>query len=250
MPGKWQVDAVKNMLKVAEENSGKVLFGCESAAAESYIPYLLFSDNRFLLAYYIGRSVPVYSYIYHEYLNNFMGNQVCADWHLDYDKSPDEFFERMAYSFTAGDMLTVVINQHGEIEWNWGKKDRTRIPPNQENIIKFVKNLNFWRMEDTKKYLHSGMMIKPLGYESAIYDIYRNNGTTVSVPDIHSSCWKAKDGSMAQFFVNYFDVEKEFTIDIPDDGWILNNAESERILKKGKNTIKVPPYSAVMIEKK
>ncbi len=250
MPGKWQVDAVKNMLASAEENSGKVLFGCESAAAESYIPYLLFSDNRFLLAYYIGRSVPVYSYIYHEYLNNFMGNQVCADWHLDYNKSPDEFFERMAYSFTAGDMLTVVINQHGEIEWNWGKKDRTRVPPNQENIEKFVKNLNLWRTGETKKYLHSGMMIKPLQYECGSYDIYRNNGSFVSVPEIHSSKWQSTDGATAQFFVNYFDLSKEFSINIPESGWILNDGELETPLKNGKNTITVPPYSAVMIEKK
>lgn len=64
IPGKWQVDAVKNLLSQSEENTGKTLFGCESAAAQSYIPYLLFSDNRFVLTYSIGKPVPMYSYIY------------------------------------------------------------------------------------------------------------------------------------------------------------------------------------------
>jgi hypothetical protein len=66
----------------------------------------------------------MYAYVYHEYLNNFLGNQVCVDWHMDVNKSPESFYERIAYSFVAGDMLTVVITENGEIDWNWGKADR------------------------------------------------------------------------------------------------------------------------------
>ena len=248
MPGKWQVDAVKNMLKVSQENAGKVLFGCESAAAESYIPYLMFSDNRFMINYYIGRPVPAYAYIYHEYINNFMGNQVCADWHLNYDKSPEAFFERMAHSFIAGDMLTVVINQEGQIEWNWGKKDQSRIPPNQENAETFIKNLNFWRTGAGKKYLHSGMMVKPFDTEAKPYNICRNNGTCSVVPEIHTSAWQATDGGRAQFFANYFDTEKECTVNITESGWVLNDGNNSTMIEQGKNVIKIPPYSAVMIE--
>ena len=42
VPGRWQVEAVKKLLNKAESCVDKVLFGCESAAAETYLPHLLF----------------------------------------------------------------------------------------------------------------------------------------------------------------------------------------------------------------
>lgn len=250
MPGKWQVDAVKNMLKTAQENTGKTLFGCESAAAESYIPYLLFSDNRFNLAYYIGRPVPMYSYIYHEYLNNFLGNQVCVDWTMDVEKSPESFYERMAYSFTAGDMMTVVITENGDIDWNWGKADKEKTPPNQEYAETFVRNLNYWRTGIGKKYLHTGKMVKPFKVESEKYQIWRRTCGCSEVPRIHTSAWVSDDGGYAQFLANYSDVPHKCEISLDEAEYILHDYNGVCDLEGGKNTITVQPFSAVMIEKK
>ena len=66
VPGKWQVEAVKKLLNKAGSYNEKVLLGCESAAAETYIPKLLFSDNRYHINYGIGRPVPAYAYVYHD----------------------------------------------------------------------------------------------------------------------------------------------------------------------------------------
>lgn len=250
VPGKWQVDAVKELLSDVNEITGNVLLGCESAAAESYIPNLLFSDNRFNLAYYIGRPVPAYAYIYHEYLNNFLGNQVCVDWHIDYNKSPDSFFERIGYSFSAGDMLTVVITENGEVDWNWGKRDRDKTPPNQEYVKRLIKNLNYWRINEGKKYLHMGSMIKPLPSECEKLEIWRNNGTKVEVPKIHTSAWMAQDGSEAQFFINYLNSENIVTVEVGDAEYNLcysDRKEKNRI--SGKCEIKLEAFSAVMLEK-
>ena len=249
MPGRWQVDAVKNMFQEIQKVSGKTLLGCESAAAQSYIPNLLFSDNRFNLAYYIGRPVPMYAYVYHEYLNNFLGNQVCVDWVMDVEKAPESFYERMAHSFIAGDMLTVVITENGEIDWNWGKKDKNKLPPNQEYAERFIRNLNAWRTGKGKKYLHTGRMVKPFLTQSSEFVIPRRKGGASVVPSIHTSAWVSNDGGFAQFLVNYFPEERECTVTLEGEGYALIDMEAHIMLEKGVNRIVVPPFSAVMIEK-
>ena len=248
IPGKWQVDAVKEMLKAAQENSGKTLFGCESAAAQSYIPYLLFSDNRFNIAYYVGRPVPMYSYVYHEYLNNFLGNQVCVDWSIDVDRCPESFFERMAYSFIAGDMLTVVITENGEIDWNWGKEDKEKTPPNQEYAETFIKNLNFWRMGKGKKYLHTGKMVKPFKVECEQYEIWRKFYGCAVVPRIPTSAWLSDDDGYAQFLANFSDVERKCTVWVEKNNCLLHDYGSTTRLGLGENVITIKPFAAVMLE--
>lgn len=85
--------------------SSDMLLGCESAAAEPFMGNLLFSDDRYELCYDIGRPVPMYSYLFHEYLHNFMGNQVCCY----FPPTTDALLYRIAYSFAAGDAPALVL---------------------------------------------------------------------------------------------------------------------------------------------
>lgn len=256
VPGRWQVEAMQKLLAKAQKKAGKSLFGCESAAAESYIPYLLFSDNRYNLNYHVGRHVPAYAYIFHEYLNNFMGNQVCTNGIIDYEKTPDSLLERMAYSFMAGDMLTVVLNQDGNIIWNWGQPVDMPLP-NQENIKRFVKNANGWRTGRGKKYLHSGRMAKPCAVECVENTLYYTKGS-MDVPKLYSSAWKAEEGSFAQFLINYNTEDVECIVDLPDssrqdsapDSYRLYEDETHySVISGGKQRIVVKGLSVCMIEK-
>lgn len=248
VPGKWQVDAVKELLSGINKFTGQVLLGCESAAAESYIPNLLFSDNRFNLAYYIGRPVPAYSYIYHEYVNNFLGNQVCVDWHIDYNKSPEAFFERIGYSFSAGDMLTAVITEDGEIDWNWGKKDREKELPNQENAKTLIRNLNFWRMSE-KEFLNTGSMVKPIAVGCDKLTIWRNNKSKTQIPKVHTSAWLSQNRDFAQFLVNYNESVEVAMVNFDREGYYLCYMDgTQKKLTKGENKIEVPPFSALVIK--
>lgn len=254
VPGRWQVEAMQKLLTKAQKKAGKALFGCESAAAESYIPYLLFSDNRYNLNYHVGRHVPVYAYIFHEYLNNFMGNQVCTNHFIDYEKSPDNLLERMAYSFIAGDMLTVVLNQDGDIIWNWGQ--RGEIPlPDQGKVKAFVKNANSWRIGSGKKYLHSGRMVKPCAVECAENTLIYTKGS-MDVPKIYSSAWETKEGSFAQFLINYNAENVECTVELPDtsgtgkmSSYRLYEDETRyTTISGGRQKIAVKPLTVYMIE--
>ncbi|MBR5602016.1 MAG: hypothetical protein IKW24_05245, partial [Clostridia bacterium] len=84
-PGAWMTENMQKMLNEWNGKANGMLLGCESAAAEPFMGNLLMSDNRFELNYHIGTPVPLYAYIYHEYLRNFMGNQVSCPFMGDQD---------------------------------------------------------------------------------------------------------------------------------------------------------------------
>lgn len=249
VPGKWQVDAMKHLLSEAVKRSGKTLLGCESAAAEAYVPQLLFSDDRFELNYAVGVQVPLYAYLFHEYVNNFMGNQVCVGDIFDHDATPDNILERIAYSFSAGDMLTLVLDQYGEITWCWGKF-KASAPPDQDKVKRLVRALNGWRMGAGKKYLHTGRMVKALGVRCGENRFARRGMPQLIRPKLHTCAWISREGTFGQFLINYNDSEESCRLDLPESGYrlVLSDGES-RGLDAGECVLAVPPLSAVLIEK-
>lgn len=248
VPGKWQVTAVKELLKKAEQNTGKVLFGCESAAAQAYIPQLLFSDNRYNLCYTIGEPVPLYAFVYHKYLNNFMGNQVCTHAAFDHKKSPENIFVRTAYSFCCGDMLTVVINDDGEMIFNWGYRGEEL--PDGDAVAELIKNLNYWRRCGAKKYLHTGEMEIPYSVKSKKIKVYGARGFNHEYDSVFASAWRASDGTFGQFLVNHTAEDAECTLDLPEDKKFAVYTDYENVSGQisGKSVVKVKRFSAVLLE--
>ena len=249
VPGRWQVEAMQELLKAVEKDSGKVLFGCESAAAESYIPYLLFSDNRYNLCYHIGKPVPLYAYLYHRYINNFSGNQVCTGLWFDHQKSPDNILEHIAYSFCAGDMLTVVLNEDGKFLFNWGYRGMSFLP-DQEAVGTLIRNLNGWRKGRTGEYLHTGEMIPPYPVQCGKNHYAGRDGHDRDIDKIHTSAWRSEGLTYGQFLVNYNKEETECTVMLPKDReFTLSEAEgTRRRLSGGKQTLRLERLSAVLIE--
>lgn len=222
-PGRWQTEAMSRLFTrlhtISENARKKVLFGCESLSAEPFIPGLLFNDARYNLNYYIGTPIPLYAYLYHEYVNNFMGNQVTAGGIFCNEESPENLLYRIAYSFTAGDMFTVVMTENGDITWYWGCSWDEKLP-DQESIFNFVKNANAWRCGAGKPYLHSGRMEKPFPTDGMPQNaICLKDGRTLT-PDVAlTSCWRADDGSLGQIFVNYSKNPVSFIVQIPIDNF-------------------------------
>ncbi len=200
-PGTWMTESMQKLLRGWNEKAGKTLFGCESSAADAFIPNLLFSDNRFELNWHFGEPIPLYAYLFHEYLRNFMGNQVaCGLTHKE-----ENLCYRMAYSFTAGDCITLVLTPDGNIFPNWGCHDFSFIP-NREKTLKFITNMTKLYSEEAKPYLYDGKMIKPLDYECEKTFVTRASGSKIEVPTVLSTAWK-KDGKKAQVFVNHTDSD-------------------------------------------
>ena len=249
VPGRWQVEAQKTLLKEAKAGYEKLLLGCESAAAESYIPELAFSDNRFELGYALGRPTPIYAYLFHEYLNNFMGNQVCADYFISPEEYPLSYYERLAYSFTAGDLLTLIINEDGKIERSWGKKREIDYMPNEEDTLAFVYSMNYFR-RNYPEYLHTGRMIKSPKMTVKEILMPRSGNGVCRVPAVHSSSWESEDGSIAHIFTNWQDGEERVTLELDTGYTLIYSDGTKKVLGRGKITLAIPRFTAVMTEKK
>lgn len=213
VPGRWQTEAMRELLKeltdITHKDGKKVLLGCESAAAETYFPQLMFSDNRYQLNLTNGSyPVPLYGYIYHEYVNNFMGNQICDP--IDFEKYPYSLRLRLAYSYVAGDMLTVVMDQKGNITEHWGGEPSP--VADREATVALIKCMQGYRRGYAKKYLYNGKMTNPLNTECGINEIAIDCGYVYKAPEIFTSCWISDDGKTGQIFVNYNDRCVEVTV--------------------------------------
>ena len=195
-PGPWMTENMQNVLGEWNDAAGKTLLGCESAAAEPFIGNLLFSDNRFELCYFIGRPVPLYAYLYHEYVRNFMGNQVCCP----IPTGMDTLRYRMGYSFSIGDCMTVVLCPDGTLMQNWGTRDFEHAP-DKEKALAFVGAMTKFYREEAKPFLYNGRMTRGLPVECGTAPFGHN------LPEILSSAWEA-DGKRVQILVNAFDEEK------------------------------------------
>ncbi len=209
VPGAWMTENMQNMLTEWNGMAGKMLLGCESAAAEPFMGNLLMSDNRFELNYHVGAPVPLYAYLYHEYLRNFMGNQVSCPFGND----QDTLNYRVGYSFAAGDLMTLVLTPDGSLMTNWGNHDFSRLP-DREKALDLVANLCRFYREGAGKYLHNGRMIpaKPVtcGQKEFWMEWY---GHACTFPTVYSTAWQAEDGTRAQILVNPGDTAETCTVD-------------------------------------
>ena len=208
-PGAWMTSNMQKMLGEWNGKAGKMLLGCESAAAEPFMGNLLMSDNRFELNYHIGVPVPLYAYIYHEYLRNFMGNQVSCPFMGD----QDTLGYRIGYSFAAGDLMTLVLTPDGRLMTNWGNHDFSRLP-DKEKVLDLVANLCRFYREGAGKYLHAGRMIPALPVSCGQKEFFMAwYGRNCAIPSVYTTAWEAADGTRAQILVNPGDDAQTVTVD-------------------------------------
>ena len=225
-PGGWMTASMQDLLGGWHRRFDRGCLGCESAAAEPFIGDLQFSDNRFELNYMIGRPVPLYAYLYHEYVRNFMGNQVCCNLCDDVDT----LRYRLAYSFSIGDAMTLVLNPNGGILTHWGTRNFTNLP-DKDKVLSLIGALTRFYREQAAPYLCDGRMIPTpaLDVGEVVYHVLTFPGTKpLPLPAIHATAWEAADGSRALILVNPH--------------------EEERVCRMGDTDYAVPPMDARLIK--
>jgi len=255
-PGLWQNEAMHNIFKgflpILEKAGYKPIVGCEAAASEANLPYLLFNDARATINLFVGTPVPAYAFVNHEYVNNFMGNQNAVSYAIDVKKSPMNYLQRLAYAFCAGDMLTVIIRGNGDMIWDWGTLWEAETP-NQEHIKQLVRNLNVWRTGAGKDFLVTGRMLKPLPFGGATnLPMITNFGErNINFPSVFTSNWQFGNTRKAQFFVNYLPDEQNIVLNMDKMKgakiFITASDKKGHKLNSGVQNIKIAPLSAVMI---
>lgn len=238
-PGKWQAEETCKMLD--RVHTYGALLGCESAASEPMIAHLPYSDSRFQLNLYVGTPIPVYSYIYHEYVNNFMGNQVCAML----NKVEESYTYRLAYSFTVGDMLSLVTLGDGKVEYSWddwiAPRDKT---VDKQVAFGFIRTLNGWRQGATGKYLHLGRMVKPVAVGCGKQHFSLDDGSAYTPAEVLTTAYKLGKTTL-QFVVNY--NRYEVTVKLPQTlGGYLDNNLTEQF--DPTDTMTIAPLSVVALK--
>lgn len=256
-PGLWQnaaMDEIFTRINAAVRQSGrKVLIGCESAAAEPFLPQLLFNDLRFNINLRFAVPVPAYAYLNHEYVNNFMGNQNSVRECVDLARSPLNLHQRLAYSFVAGDLMTVVLRGGGKIGWEWGTT--WDVPgPDHDSLVRLIKNLNAWRVGVGKPYLVYGRMLKPLELRgAATIPMIRPLGGQYDLPSLFTSRWQS-EGKRAQIVVNYTPEPQSCVLVGRGEEQVSlyrqpeAAAESLTFSRDGELPLRLAPLSAVLVE--
>ena len=209
MPGEWMTSNMQELLGEWQEKAPNMLFGCESAAAEPFIGGLLMSDNRYELNYPFGTPVPVFSFIYHEYLRNFMGNQ-CG---CPFEPSVDTLRYRLAYSFSIGDLMTLTLSPNGDLMTHWGTHDFST-PPDFDKTMTFIRNVMCFYRKEGQEYLYSGKMknAPEIECEQITLPLFRGR-KEATLPRLLSSAWEAEGGKTAYVVVNPEDAWVGFTVD-------------------------------------
>ena len=240
-PGKWIVDSMKEMLERIRRGidgiGKKMLIGCELAACEPLMKYLTCNDLRWFITLRQGRPVPAYNYIYHEYVCNFMGNQNELEKSTVFDAAPDNLLYRTAYSFLAGDILSITLGDGGNISWGWNAPFYGDFPESKY-LSDFIKSANGWRRSFAKKYLLFGKLLKTKpanANESTAFVLSR--GFEIKDKVILNRRFKAEDGTVAEFFVNRTFCEQEFGTDGKTGKLYMNPEKSEDV----PETIRLKP---------
>lgn len=205
VPGAWQTEAMKSlldeMLATLRKKNSHMVLGCEAASADAFLKELPFNDLRACWNWSRGIPVPGYQFVFHEYANNFMGNQCGIADSIDCKASPENLLYRLAYSFISGDLLSVVLKDGGKIHWGWGAL--WELPePDQESAITLIRNLNAVRRKHGK-FLQYGKMEKPrIETAGGTFPLHVCGRILTMDAFLHSS-WTAPDGEMVEIIANF-----------------------------------------------
>ena len=257
-PGKWQNEAMRGIFARMQEvlkrhgKEKKVLIGCEADAAECFVNDLRFNDSRHNIGYFVGTPVSAYNFLFHEYVNNFMGNQNTSWVIVDFEKYPDNLYYRLAHSFSQGDMLTVVLKEGGKIHWDWCTPWTVK-EPDQEGVGRFIGHLSDWRRHYGREALTYGKMCKP---EKVFCGRYRESiyyGGEHDFPSVVTHKYECGDGRKIQFLTNFLGKDQKIGVDAAVKSCcLIEDSRGERrgrlVAQKGVFWLTVPARSCVALE--
>lgn len=248
LPGAWETEAMRRLLAQAQQAAGKTVLGCENAAAEPYLETCRLNDLRYHLAWgYGGKPVPVYAYVFHEYVSGFAGNGVClSDW-VDTARTPLLLQWLLAWNFTAGNLLSAVLKDDGKIHWNWALHWKVR-EPEQQPLIELISNLADWRRNRAAEYLIAGRMEKTPPVQCGSLTVYRKNAAPLEVPAVQVSAWSC-GRKRAVLLANCTGKPEPCRIDFGKNvrGTLVSRNEVQK-LEADSPVLTVPPLDALMLE--
>lgn len=247
--GPWNTAQMKQIFADMDEQllqavgKGRCGVGTEGAAADFYSKEMPCSELRGHMNFAFGIPVPAASYVLHRYTSNFMDNMSVVHFYIDRQENPDSILYTLAYSFIAGDALTLVLKSGGEIHYDWGQS-WLEPGPKQRPVKKLVRNLNEMRRGKLRDFLIGGRMLpqRPFQQEGD-FQMRRLDGSVIRTPEVLSSCWQNDNGERVQIFANF--RQRDIKV-VPDTGF-ASVIDQYGEYEKTANSLLVPALSAVAI---
>ena len=247
-PDYRQTQNMVNLLNHAQDAAKKMVLGCENAAAEPYMNVCMLNDLRSHLAWgAAGYPVPLYPYLFHEYVAGFTGNGVCLHCWIDYQKTPFFLQWTLGWNFVNGNLLAVVLKEGGNIHWSWGYL-WSNPAPEQQNLKTLIGNLCQWQQGEAKDILSCGKMVKTPKITCSKQQVFTTDNRIVELPSVECAAYEIGNKQeilLVNYNTNIESVKVEFTN--TQEGVILYPKENKPFASS-KVSINVPPLNAVLIK--
>ena len=243
LPGVWQTRAmaklIETMRRTAAATGNPLLIGCENVAAAPYVAQMPFNDRRNPLVY--GQEASAVQYLFHEYANNFLGNESSAWETIRCADSPDNLQLRLAMSFVRGEYLSFTLRDSGEIDWG-AAADWSAPAPEQQPLLTLAKQCNAFRRKYRKFLLHGTMQKPSVRLECGWYELKLRKRDSEFLPLVPTGAFRAPDGEEAQFLVNFRNRPEPVRLR-SDRPFTLETGKSRTQFPAGENALELPPLS-------
>ena len=243
LPGVWQTRAmaklIETMRRTAAATGNPLLIGCENVAAAPYVAQMPFNDRRNPLVY--GQEANAVQYLFHEYANNFLGNESSAWETIRCADSPDNLQLRLAMSFVRGEYLSFTLRDSGEIDWG-AAADWSAPAPEQQPVLTLAKQCNAFRRKYRKFLLHGTMQKPSVRLECGWYELKLRKRDSEFLPLVPTGAFRAPDGEEAQFLVNFRNRPEPVRLR-SDRPFTLETGESRTQFPAGESALELPPLS-------
>jgi hypothetical protein len=176
-----------------------------------------------------------------------MGNQVCLEIAIDCKKSRENLLYRLAYSFAAGDMLTLVITSDGRIQWSWGQKKFCKpYMPAEDTALLFAKRLNAWRRA-CPEYLVAGEMMPPQK-DISVEALPLHTAVGIEeYPAILTVCYEDQNRKRGLFAINRTEENQLLRWNAPKGSTVRRSPDEAPVPMNGSD-LEIPPLSAFLME--
>lgn len=253
-PGRWQYETSLSIVKEIRELPNQFAMTVEAQPNECLIPFVDgFAERGIHPRSEKGwESVPLYQYIYHQYVQGFSGEE-CGPFN-----TPDNFFLVNAISIVTGDMLMINLGVTGRISiiaHETHEYDQTveSVYP-AELIETYIKDLNRLRRDFAREFLVTGKMERPPVIQCDIGKIIEAEFHKIEIPAVLGSSWSSPEGHKGTILVNYTAKEQDIFVtlryDAGSNGQLISTQNGLQTISVQKNgfAYKMKPYEALVIK--
>jgi hypothetical protein len=241
VPGPWMTEGFRKLLKadaeIARSVNPGVAMACEGAPPEIYLQDFQIWDGRM-------RTTPLYSFLYHEYLNGhegFFGNRV----------NDEALRLSVGRAIVSGYMLNFTLRDKGLIEYDWDQA-WARAIPDQAAILDWAKRTNHFRAGIARDFLVYGRMLRPW----TVGNVTLRDFGWGKEPLVQSATWQAADGRIGVVLANCADLGESPRVELRGQGnkTLTLNIDGQQV----ERTVQLPsvidvdmqPRSLTLIEVK